>query len=80
MTKIEKEKCEILTQEAIRNIEKAKNEYAEWELCERGNHPAAAQISLRKADQHQGYAEGIYQALVVIGYKSESMKELNKKI
>lgn len=80
MTKIEKRRCEQLAQEALKSLRNASTEYGEWELLGRGNSPTAAQISLRKADRHQGYAEGIYQALVVIGYNSESMKELSELI
>lgn len=39
-----------------------------------------AECALRNADQLRGYAEGIYQALAVIGYSSERMKELTGKI
>lgn len=80
MTKIEKRRCEQLAQEAIESLSNASEEYKEWELSGRGNNPIGAQISLRKADRHQSYAEGIYQALVVIGYNSESMKELSEMI
>ena len=39
-----------------------------------------AQIAMRKASYHRGYAEGIYQALVVIGYSSAGMEELTERI
>lgn len=39
-----------------------------------------AQIVMRKASYHRGHAEGIYQALVVIGYSSAGMEELTKRI
>ena len=40
----------------------------------------AQQVKLltRKADQHHGYAEGIHQALAVLGFKHEKMKELSE--
>mgnify|MGYP001623310272 CR=1 FL=1 len=80
MTKIEKRRCEQLAQEAIESLSNASREYGEWKLCEQGNNSTGAHVSLRKADRHQGYAEGIYQALAVIGYSSESMKELSEMI
>lgn len=80
MTKIEKRRCEQLAQEAINKCLKSKEEYKNWESCKKNNDSMGAHLALRKADQDYGYAEGIYQALVVVGYDSESMEELSDLI
>ena len=80
MTKIEKRRCEQLALEAITKCLKSKEEYKSWDNCKKNNDSMGAHLALRKADQHQGYAEGIYQALVVLGYNSESMKEFSELI
>lgn len=80
MTKIEKSKCEELMFEAIRNAEQAQEEYKESEKYKLLNNynVIQSQIEQRKADQHIGYAEGIYQVLAVIGFKHDKMKELSE--
>lgn len=80
MTKIEKAKCERLIEEAKRNLEDSNIEYAKYERLKREEKKVDAECALRNADQLQGYAEGIYQALSVIGYSSESMKALTEII
>ena len=77
MTKIEKNKCKELMYEAIRNAKSAEDEYTESK-----NHLANAnelewEIEQRKADQHFGYAQGIYQVLSVIGFQHVDMKKLS---
>ncbi|MBZ9622880.1 hypothetical protein G9F71_008440 [Clostridium sp. FP2] len=78
MTNIEKKKCENLCIEAIKNIEESNSLYEEAEKIDREFHQATTQ--LRRADNKRGYAEGINQALAVIGYTSENMKKLSKLI
>lgn len=80
MTKIEKAKCERLIEEAERNLENSNIEYAKYERLKREEKKVDAECALRNADQLCGYAEGIYQALSVIGYSSESMKALTERI
>lgn len=80
MTKIEKRRCEQLAQEAKNNFEKAEYHYEEYKEFHLYGNKTDAEIALRETDYHRGYAEGIYQALVVIGYNSESMKELSELI
>ena len=73
MTKVEYTRCEKLMEEAIRKAKYAQEDFADaWKeddqtqqkiLCERGQN-------------HLGYAEGINQTLVCIGFKHERMKEL----
>lgn len=74
MTKVEYTKCEKLMKEAIVKASSAKDDFAEyWKtddedkrkvLCERGQN-------------HLGYAQGINQVLVTLGFKHERMKELS---
>lgn len=74
MTKSEKEKCEKLCLEAIRNIERASLLYKEVRKIGIDK----VSVELREADQKQGYAEGINQVLATLGYKSNSTKKLSK--
>ena len=80
MTKIEKERCEKLIEEAEINLERSDMEYSKYERLRKEEKKIDAECALRNADQLRGYAEGIYQALAVIGYSSESMKELTERI
>ena len=76
MTKQEKFKCEKLAEEALRNLENSNIEYAKYERLKKEEKKTDAECSLRNADQLLGYAQGIYQALAVLGYQSEKMKAL----
>ena len=76
MTKIENNKCEILMYEAIKEAESAEMEYAEAEKHLADANELEWETEQRKADQHIGYSQGIYQALSVIGFKHEDMKKL----
>lgn len=80
MTKVEKQRCEKLIEEAERNLEKSNIEYLKYERLKREEKKIDAECALRIADQLRGYTEGIYQALTVIGYSSASMKELTERI
>jgi hypothetical protein len=77
MTKLEYTKCEKLLDEAIRNAENANEEFYKagnsYDTTER-------HILETKAWNHRGYAEGINQVLVVIGFKHDRMSELGKLI
>ncbi len=77
MTKLEYTKCEKLMNEAIRNVEAANKEFYKagnsYDTTER-------HILETKAWNHRGYAEGIQQALAVIGFKHEQMAELGRLI
>lgn len=79
MTKIEKERCEKLIDEAKRNLENSDIEYSKYERLKEEK-KIDAECALRNADQLRGYAEGIYQALAVIGYSSAGMEELTERI
>ena len=80
MTKVEKERCRRLTEEAERNLENSNIEYSKYTKLQKEGKEVDAGCALRNADQLRGYAEGIYQALVVIGYSSTAMKELTEKL
>lgn len=80
MTKIEKERCEKLIEEAEINLERSDMEYSKYERLRKEEKKIDAECALRNADQLRGYAGGIYQALTVIGYSSASMKELTERI
>lgn len=80
MTKIERKRCEKLIEEAERNLNNSDMEYSKYERLKKEEEKINAECALRNADQLRGYAEGIYQALVVIGYSSASMKELTERI
>lgn len=76
MNNSEKLKCEKVVNEAISEMKEA-NKLYEKEKRE-GNDCQYATPELRTADNKRGYAEGINQALVRIGYKSEKLKELSE--
>ena len=80
MTKIEKQRCENLIEEAKENLNQSDMYWEKYEKLKEQEKKTDIEISMRQADQHRGYAEGIYQALVVIGYSSASMKELTERI
>lgn len=73
MTKLEYKKCEKLMDEAIRNAEAANEEFYKAGKC---YDTTERHIFETKAWNHRGYAEGILQALVCIGFKHERMREL----
>ena len=80
MTKQEKDKCEKLLDEAALNLDRADAEWEDYEDAKRGGYDDDEEISLRQFENHRGYAEGIYEALAVLGYKSEKMAEIGKRI
>ena len=77
MTKLEYTKCEKLMNEAIQYAIDARDK-----LAVAAKHPNATEREILKntAHNHRGYAEGINQALTVIGFKHELMAELGKLI
>lgn len=80
MTNVERARCEKLVEEAKDKLISADIEYAKYERLQKENAVISAECALRLADQWRGYAEGIYQALAVIGYSSKQMEELTEKI
>ena len=78
MTKIEKNKCEKLCLEAISEMQESNELYDKDFKENRDAHFAT--VELRRADNKRGFAEGMYQVLVSIGYKSDSMKKLYELI
>lgn len=77
MTKFEYTKCEKLMNEAIRNAEAANKEFINADSYK---DIIQKSILLAQAHNYRGYAEGINQALVCIGFKHELMSELEKLI
>lgn len=73
MTKVEYTRCEKLMKEAIR---KAKDAQEEFDKAGSEKDITSKSILLEMAQNHLGYAEGINQTLVCIGFKHERMKEL----
>ena len=80
MTKLEYKKCEKLMEEAIRNAEAANENWGKYLVAEKNKVALDMEINMRDYDYHIGYAEGINQALAVIGFKHERMAELCKLI
>lgn len=76
MTKLEYKKCEKLMDEAIRNAEAANKNWEKYLVAEKNKVALDMEINMRDCDYHRGYAEGINQALAVIGFKHERMAEL----
>lgn len=80
MTNMEKLKCKKLIEEANVSLDISDTYWRKYEKMKETENKIDAQIAMRKASYHRGYAEGIYQALVVIGYFDESMEELTERI
>lgn len=80
MTKQEKDKCEKLLDEALENLYETDLDWMDYEMAKKSKCYDAMEACLRKFENHGGYAEGIYQALAVLGYKSEKMTEFGKKL
>lgn len=74
MTKVEKVKCEKLMEEAIRNAEAANEDFSNYSV---EKDETNGRILLERGQNRLGCAEGIYQALVVLGFKHTRMKELS---
>lgn len=73
MTKIEYEKCEKLMEEAIRQGEKAREEFTK---ANEANGKSTFELLRLQAQNHLGYAKGINQALAILNFKHDRMKEL----
>ena len=76
MTKIEYGKCEKLMEEAIIKARLSNEEYGEANVWLNAGNRIAYELEHRKADQHYGEAVGINQALAMLGFKHDRMKEL----
>lgn len=80
MTKLEYEKCKKLMYEAISNARQSQEDYAESEKYKKNENNIKCEIKQRQGDQHFGYARGINQVLVTIGFKHDDMKKLSELI
>lgn len=76
MTKTEREKCEKLMNQAIRNMKSSNEYWNEYEKAKKENRVADAEVAIRQFDYKRGYADGIYDVLATINFKHERMKEL----
>lgn len=75
MTKVEYERCEKLMEEAIRKAKDAQKDFIDaWKEDDQ----LQRKILRERGQNHLGYAEGINQALAVIGFKHERMKKLSE--
>ena len=73
MTKAECVRCEKLMEEAIQKAKQAKEDF---DKAASEKDITSKNILLEMAQNHLGYADGINQTLVCIGFKHERMKEL----
>lgn len=80
MTKAEKAKCKQLAEEALLKYNYSEEAYEKYTRCRKEGNLTGAHVALREADQDWGYAEGIYQALAIIGYKGKEMEKLTEMI
>lgn len=80
MTKQEMEKCEKLLDDVCLYLDHADPNWEDYEKAKSEKRYTDAETSLRLYDSNRNYAEGIYQALAVLGYKSEKMTETGKRI
>lgn len=77
MTNTEKTKAEKILDEAIRKHKNAIDNWKEYERYKKENDLVSAETYLRKFQDGISYAEGIYNALVVIGFTHPKMKEFS---
>ena len=77
MTNTEKAKAEKILDEAIRKHKNAIDDWKEYERCKKENDLVSAETYLRKFQDGISYAEGIYNALVTIGFIHPKMKEFS---
>ena len=75
MTNTEKAKAEKILDKAIRKYQNANSDLKEYERCKKENDLVSAETYLRKFQDGISYAEGIYNALVAIGFTHPRMKE-----
>lgn len=78
MTKIEYGKCEKLMEEAIRKAINSNEDYKAYERLQKEGKEIDARCKKRLSDQEFGYADGINQALVTLGFNHDRMKELSE--
>lgn len=76
MTKIEYGKCVKLMEKAISKAKQADEEYKAYNQL-LNDDTIHAKTEQRKADQHYGEAIGIKQALAILGFTHDKMKELS---
>lgn len=77
MTNTEKAKAEKILDEAIRKHKNTNDDWKAYERYKKENDLVSAETYLRKFQDGISYAEGIYKALVVIGFTHPKMKELS---
>ena len=77
MTITEKAKAEKILDEAIRKHKNAINDWKAYEHYKKENDLVSAEIYLCKFQDGISYAEGIYYALVTIGFTHPKMKEFS---
>lgn len=78
MTRVEKEKSEILIDEAFINYECSQAEWEIYEAFKKEGNSIEAEFHLRRFQDKRSFAEGIYQALAVMGFDHPKMKEFSK--
>ena len=77
MTNTEKTKAEKILDEAVRKHKNAIDDWKAYERCKKENDFVSAETYLRKFQDGISYAEGIYNALVTIGFTHSKMKEFS---
>lgn len=78
MTKQEYSELEKLMEEGIQKAEASVTDFNTYEEFMKRNDTVGAEVAQRRGDRNLGYAEGVHQALVAIGFKHERMKEFSK--
>lgn len=78
MTRVEKEKSEILIDEAFINYKCSQTEWEIYESFKKEGNSIEAEIHLRRFQDKRSFAERIYQALAALGFKHPKMKEFSE--
>lgn len=74
MTKVEYARCEKLMEEAIKKAKAANEDFSNYNT---EKDEVNGRILLERGQNHLGYAEGIHQALAVLGFKHTRMQKLS---
>lgn len=82
MTKIEYAKLENIMYEAIKAAERANNSFSKANkiLLYRASDSTRMNELISRGQNNMGYAQGINQALVSVGFKHKDMKKLGELI
>lgn len=78
MTKLEREKCEEMLSRAIAYAKQANDESKAVWNAHKNNDTMTENMLLQLCQQHNSFAEGIHDTLVMLNFKHPDMDKLEK--